>query len=147
MNENEVEVIKVELSDEQANTSLSLINLDKMINNTNDLILTLINRGANNAFTEQFDVLNRKVADYSTQKELIFADFSQSVVPGIVPTVITENNLQYDVRYNYYENIAEFIVSAEALAQVQGKATAVEEAVDVEIPAEEETEEAVDVEE
>ena len=107
--------IEVPLTGEAAEISSNLVRLDHKIKNVNNIAQDLISRSADMAYSQQFEALQDKVADYASQKNMLMSMmYDDERMNQFIPEKLKDMPANsYEVQYDYWRNILTFVYIAQ----------------------------------
>ena len=128
--------IEVPLTGEAAEISSNLVRLDHKIKNVNNIAQDLISRSAEMAYSQQFEALQDKVADYASQKNMLMCMmYDDERMNQFIPEKLKDMPANsYEVQYDYWHNILVFVYMAQEQeedakeAEAEAEESSVEEA-------------------
>lgn len=124
--------IEVPLTGEAAEISSNLVRLDHKIKNVNNIAQDLISRSADMAYSQQFEALQDKVADYASQKNMLMSMmYDDERMNQFIPEKLKDMPANsYEVQYDYWHNILVFVYMAQEQEEDAKEAEAEESSVE-----------------
>lgn len=124
--------IDVSLTGEAAEISSNLVRLDHKIKNVNNIAQDLINRSPDMAYSQQFEALQDKVADYASQKNMLMSMmYDDERMNQFIPEKLKNMPANsYEVQYDYWRNILTFVYIAQEQEEDAEEAEAEESSVE-----------------
>lgn len=110
-----------DLGKEGQEYSIAIIKTDNMIMNTNNIISRFIYESAENVYSDRFEALNARAADYMMYK----SNLIEQVKSNLIPTIANEHpeilNSCYDFQYNPSQNSVTFLCNPEKYEAIKSE--------------------------
>lgn len=82
--EEKFKTVPLDLGKEGQELSVGVIKTEAMISNVNNILTRLVDQSAENVYSDQFDSLNARAADYIMYKNSLIEQVKNQLVPDIV---------------------------------------------------------------
>lgn len=110
-----------DLGKEGQEYSIAIIKTDNMITNTNNIISRFIYESAENVYSDRFEALNARAADYMMYKSNLIEQVKSNLIPSIANEHPEILNSCVDFQYNASNNTVTFICDPEKYEAIKSE--------------------------